>query len=105
MTALKLLILGLGTSLAIYFFGSRWLGLAPATLREGLGRLAESIGVAAVFCVINVTVVVIFSLISRGAGRFVSLYAATDPILMVLSLLQAGAFQFWRYSNGKKDAG
>lgn len=99
LTVLALLILGFGTSLGIYLFGTRWLGLAPATLREGLGRLAESIGVAVVFYAVNVTAVVFFALVSRAVGHFVSLYAATDEILIVLSLLQAGAFQFWRYSN------
>ena len=74
--------------------------LSPAALREGLGRLAESIGVAVAFFVINVTAVFAIVLVLRASGRFVSLYAPTDPILIILSLIQAATFQFWRYSNG-----
>ena len=105
MTVLTLLILGFGTSLGACLLGTRWLGLSRATLPEGLSRLTESIGVAVVFFVVNVTVVVIFVLVSRAAGRFVSLHALTDPMLIILSLLQAAAFQFWQRSDRKKDEG
>ena len=100
MTTLTLLILGVGTSVGAYLFGTRLLRLSPAALRESLGRLAELIGVAVAFFVINVTAVVVMTFVVRAAGRFVSLYGATDPILIGLSLIQAAAFQFWRYSNG-----
>ncbi len=100
MTTLTLLILAIGTSFGAYLFGTRLLRISPAALREGLGRLAESIGVAVTFFVVNVTAVVVIVLVLRAAGRFVSLYTATDPILIVLSLIQAAAFQFWRYSHG-----
>ena len=62
----------------------------------------KPIGVAVAFFVINVTAVVVIVLVLRATGRFVSLHAATDPILIVLSVIQAAAFQFWRYSNGHK---
>ena len=100
MTTLTLLILGVGTSLGAYLLGTRLLRLSPAALREGLGRLAESIGIAGAFFVINVTAVFAIVLVLRASGRFVSLYAPTDPILIILSLIQAATFQFWRYSNG-----
>lgn len=105
MTVLTLLILGFGTSLGAYLFGTRRLGLSPAALQEGLSTLAESIGVAVVFVVVNGTIVFILALVSRASGGSVSLYAPTDSSLRVLALFQAAAFQFWRHSNGKKDEG
>ena len=105
MTVLTLLILAFGTSLGAYLFGTRWLGLSRGALQEGLSTLAESIGVAVVFFVVNGTVVFILALVLRAGGGSVSLYAPTDPSLRVLALFQAAAFQFWRYSNGKKDEG
>jgi mannose/fructose/N-acetylgalactosamine-specific phosphotransferase system component IID len=98
---LNLLILVCGTSFA-YLFGTRWLGLSPTALREGLSRLAESVGVAVVFVVVNVTGVTIFVLVSRATGRFVPFDLATDLNLIVLSLLQAAAFQLWRYSSRER---
>ncbi len=100
MTTLTLLALGIGTSFGAYLIGTRRLRFSRAALGEGLGRLAESIGVSVAFFVVNATAVVVIALVSRAAGRFVSLYTATDPILIVLSLVQAAAFQFWRYSHG-----
>ena len=102
MTTLTALILGLGTSVGAYLFGTRLLKLSPAALGKGLGKLAESIGVAVVFFVVNVTAVVVIVLVLRTAGHFVSLYVATDHILIVLSLIQAAIFQFWDYTNFQK---
>ena len=102
MTTLTLLILGMGTSLGAYLLGTRLLKLSPAALREGLGRLAESIGIGVVFFVVNATAVLIIVLGLRAAGPFVPLYAPADPVLIILSLIQAATFQFWRYSSSHK---
>ena len=98
MIPLLLLALVFTTSLGAYWLGTRWLGYSRRLFRLALGRATETIGLALVFFAVNVTIVVFIVLVLRTLGRFASLYVATDPVLLILSGLQALGFQFWRYA-------
>ena len=97
MFGLDLLVLVIITSIGIYVIGRR-MGL-PTSLRRAVVQTAETAGVVAAFLALNVAIVVVLSFILRTVGFFVSLYIATDIMLVILSSIQAVAFQFWRYSD------
>ena len=81
-----------------YFVGTRWMGL-QSSVRTSLAHTAETVGIAVVFFIANATVLVVGALTMRALGVFVSLYLATDLMLVILSSIQAVVFQFWRYSD------
>lgn len=90
-----LLLVGL-TSAGAYVVGTSGLGLSGARLRVALGRVLESVGITAIFFMVNLAVAVTVILATRVVmGRFVSLYLAADETLLVLSLLQGLTFQWW----------
>lgn len=95
MSELFLLALVAATSLLAYALG-RWGVGFPASLRPGLRRTTETVGVAVVFYTVNVMITVAGTLALRALGLFVSLYYATDYVLIILSFLQALVFQNWR---------
>ena len=98
MFGLDLLVLVIITSVGIYIFGTRWMGL-QSSVRTSLAHTAETVGIAVVFFIGNATVLVVGALTMRALGVFVSLYLATDLTLVILSSIQAVVFQFWRYSD------
>lgn len=65
----------------------------------------ECIGLGLGFLVLNVFVVVAAILVSRiGGGRFVSLSAADDITIGVLSLLQGACFRLWRRQSDEEHS-
>ena len=102
MFGLDLLVLVIITSVGIYIFGMRWMGLS-VSLRPAVAQTAETAGVTAAFLVLNVGVIVVLSLVLRALGFVVSLYLATDAVLVILSSIQAVVFQSWRYSDESGD--
>lgn len=84
------------TSAGGYVVGVRRLGLRRTSLRAALGTSLECIGLAFMFLVLNTVLGVALVLAVRAVGpTFVSLYIVSDPLLAVLSLFQAIAFQAW----------
>ena len=85
------------------------LGFAVATRRFGWparavitasGKVLECVGLAVVFCLLNVAVGAALILAGRAvSGRFVSLYLGADQTLLAASALQALLFQWWRESS------
>jgi hypothetical protein len=102
MPSLFFLALVAVTSTAAYGLGRRWLG-APRAIGPAAARTAETIGVAVVFHAANVGLIVATVLALRTTGTFLSIYAATDETLVIVSSLQALAFQLWRYSGGRPE--
>ena len=98
-----LLVLVTMTSLLAYTLG-RWRFGFPVSLRPGLRRTSETVGVAVVFYAVNVLATVAGTLALRALGLFVSLYYATDYVLVILSFIQALVFQNWRY-RGRGQGG
>lgn len=93
--AFVLLVFGL-TSAGGYVLATRGLRLAPRALGSAVGRMLECLGLTLVFLVANVVVGAGASLASRSLGTFVSLYLSADFSLLLLSLVQAVVFQWWR---------
>jgi hypothetical protein len=85
------------TSLGTFLLGARVLGLSGRGLRAAVGKTLECVGLTLVFFLANLgagmAVVLLGRLLARG---FVSVYLANDVTLLVLSLLQGLAFQWWR---------
>jgi hypothetical protein len=97
MEQLFIFILILVTSAAAYWAGSKGPGLSSGPLRTAIGRMLESIGFIVVFFAVNLAVAVVIILAIRTLTPwFVSIYLADDVVLLVLSLLQGIAFQWWR---------
>lgn len=93
--AFVLLLVGL-TSAGACWVGTRALGLSGIGLRVALGRMLESVGMAVIFFVVNLSVGVTGILIARMVtGTFVSLYLAADETILLLSLFQGLTFQWW----------
>lgn len=85
------------TSLGAYLLGAKGLKLPGRAIRKAIGKMLECLGMMFVFLGINIAVGVIVILAARAVtGEFVSLYLASDGTLLVLSLIQGLAFQWWR---------
>jgi hypothetical protein len=88
-----LIVAGL-TSVAIYLLGVR---LSRQGLWQALGKAFECLGLTLALLLLNLAVGMIAILATRSlTGRFISLYHVSDITLLMLSLLQALAFQAWR---------
>jgi len=95
-TVFVLALVGL-TSLMAYVAGVRRLGLRGAGVRAAAGRMLECFGLVLVFSGLNLAVGFLGVLCLRSlTGRFISLYLNTDVSLVILSLVQAVVFQWWR---------
>ena len=91
-----LLLLGALTSLALFAAGRRWLPLPSGGGREALLRALECAGLTFVLLVLNVAAGFLLVLALRAlTGSFVSLYLNTDAVLVLISVLQAVALQWW----------
>ena len=85
------------TSVGAYLVGAKGLGLSGTGIRRAVSKMLECLGMTLVFLAINITVAVVAILAARVLTRgFVSLYSAADETLLVLSLIQGLAFQWWR---------
>ena len=90
-----LLLFGL-TSPLIVGAGVRVLGLRARTLPAALSRVLECVGLAVVLVLVNVGAGFLLVLALRPlTGTFVSLYLNTDAMIVVMSVLQAVALQWW----------
>jgi hypothetical protein len=97
MVSLALAIVVALTSLAAYRVGTRRLGLRPTDLRHAGARAIESAGFTVLFLLANVAVGTIAILSIRHlTGYFITAYLISDITLVVLSVLQALCFQWWR---------
>ncbi len=89
------LLLLVGTSLVGVAAGLTW-RLPLRGLSAALGKTLEAIGLAMLFCAVNLFVGAALVLLLRAiTGRFVSLYYAADVVLLVCSALLALFFQRW----------
>lgn len=87
------------TSVGAYLVGANGLGLSGSGLRKAVGKMVECFGMMLVFFVVNLAAGMIAILtarvLTRGLGRSTSLPNETATLL-VFSLLQDLAFQWWR---------
>lgn len=97
-----LLIIGAlaATSAGAGFVGERYLGLTRGSAPSALAKLLECLGLSLLFMILNVAVVtgVAFG-IRTLTPFFVSAYSAGDASVVVFSVCQAIAFQWWRFSG------
>ena len=85
------------TSVGAYLVGAKGLKLSGTAVQKAVSKMLEYLGMAFVFLGINIAVAVIAIVAARVLTRgFVSLYLAGDGTLLVLSLIQGLAFQWWR---------
>jgi len=92
-TAFILVVVGL-SSLAAALVAR---GRSRRRWRSAVGKTLETIGLAAVFLLVNVGVGFFLTLLARAAGgRFVSLYHSDDVTILAVSVLQALVFQWSR---------
>ena len=85
------------TSWLAWWGGRGWARLDKAAVRPALVRLLECAGLVVAFYVLNLLVGFVAVLVLRKVtGSFISMYVNTDATLVVLSALQAVAFQWWR---------
>jgi hypothetical protein len=94
--AFILIIVGL-TSLGTYIVGIKRLRLSASGLWVALGEAFACVGLTVIFFLLNLAIGMLAILAARFfSGGFVSLYTASDLTMLVLSGLQALAFQAWR---------
>jgi type IV secretory pathway VirB3-like protein len=97
-----LIVAGL-TSVGSYILGVKGLRLSRSELWLALGRACECVGLTLAFFLLNMAVAMFVILAGRSlSGRFVSIYIASDITLLIVSLLQALAFQAWRESSRQR---
>lgn len=92
-TAFILVVAGLSTLVAglVGRRGSR------RSLGSAVGKTLESVGLMVAFLLGNLAVGFVLALVARVAGGgFVSLYVNDDVSIVILSVLQALVFQWWR---------
>jgi hypothetical protein len=85
------------TSAAAYLAGTRCRVLHRSELARAAMDVLESLGLAVVFLVGNLTVGTAAILGFRAlTGHFISVYVVSDAVLPIFSLIQALVFQRWR---------
>jgi hypothetical protein len=93
-TAFILVVVALTSAAAGVFFVR---GRPHRRLGSAIGKALETVGIAAVFLFLNLGLGFCLTLLVRAvAGSFVSLYVNDDVAIVVLSVLQALVFQWWR---------
>lgn len=91
-----LVLVGLSSGVA-YLIGVNAHRRSRVALRAAMGKMLECLGTTVVFFGINLAAGMVIALMGRLVTRqVVSLYLANDISLLVLSFLQALAFQWWR---------
>ncbi|MBI2204994.1 MAG: hypothetical protein HYU41_14185 [Candidatus Rokubacteria bacterium] len=94
------------TSLGGYALARRGFRLPARQLRVAVGWMLECIGLTVGFLIVNVAVgaalVHVFRLLTP---RFVAIYAATDTVLIPLSLVQALILCGWRAARTPNAGG
>ncbi len=90
------LLLATSSSLLLWIWGRRRLGLSGPGLGRALASLLECLGWAVLIYAVNLVAgLAVTALVRTASGRFVSLYPVADPVLFILSLLQALVFCWW----------
>jgi hypothetical protein len=85
------------TSLVAYLIAVKRLGWRPSDLPRALGWMAESVGAGVIFALVNVVTAAGLVLAARAlTGRFSSLYALDDLVLLTVSMLQGWVWTLWR---------
>lgn len=85
------------TSLGAYLIGTRGLSLRRGELAAAILEMLESLGLTVIFLLGNLAAGSALILGLRAlTGQFISVYWLNDISLLVLSVLQALAFHFWR---------
>lgn len=85
------------TSAGAYWLGSRRLGLPGRTLPAAAGRMVECLGAIILFLVVNVSLSMAVILGIRAlSGHFLSLHLVADRTVVLLSMMQALVFEWWR---------
>jgi hypothetical protein len=93
-TAFILVVVALTSAAAAMLFVR---GRAHRRLGSAIGKALETLGIAAVFLFLNLGFGFCLALLARTvAGSFVSLYLNDDVAIVILSVLQALVFQWWR---------
>lgn len=97
MESIFVLLLATLSSLALWLWGRRRLGLTAVGLKSAVASTLECLGLAVVLYAANVVLgLALTALVRAVSGHFVSLYHTADPVLFLLSLLQALLFCWWR---------
>jgi hypothetical protein len=77
-------------------------GAQGRSFGAAIGKTLETVGLAALFLLLNVALGFSLALVARVvAGSFFSLYLNDDVTIVVLSVLQALVFQWWRQPDGR----
>lgn len=103
MEALFLLSLIAATSAgALHRARRRGLSARPDAIRAAAWHVMECVGLTAVFFAANLALGALLTLVIRAlTPLFVSLYLSADVSLLVLSTLQALAYQRWREASAE----
>jgi hypothetical protein len=97
-----LVIAAVVSSLVAYATMRRWLGVSTESLRTALWRTIECVGVILLFLAGNVLIEIVLVLLARQiSGRFISLYFASDPLVVAIACVQGLVACWWRYYSGK----
>ena len=101
MERLPILVVVALTSVGIYLIGAKRLGLPPSGFRKAVGKMLEGVGMTLVLFAVNLAAGA-FTILAAGmvTGEF-SLYLITHEAdkWLVLSLVQALTFQWWREAS------
>ena len=93
-TPFILLVVALSSAAAAMFFVR---GRPHRRLGSAIGRALETVGIAAVFLFLNLGLGFCLALLGSAVeGSFLSLYVNDDVAIVILSVLQALVFQWWR---------
>jgi hypothetical protein len=96
-SALALLAVAFSSAVVLVVVARR----APlAALRPAAATLLEGLGAGLLLFLVNVTLAALVVLASRRLGLWLSLYAAADVTLLVLSLLQGLTLVLWLRAHG-----
>lgn len=97
MLALALAAVVALTSLGAYLWGRRRLDLPRAGLGRALAGALEALGLAALFFLANLGLLVIPLLVARGLGSpFVSVYSVDYVAIGAVAIVQGLVFRGWR---------
>lgn len=103
MQALPLLVIVALTSALAYGLGVTVFGLSRTGVRRAATIAVEIVGFGAAFFALNVVISMTAALALRRAGGFFSLYASSDVVLLLFSMLQGLVFATWRQTGRRGD--
>ena len=102
MPTILLVIAAVLSSVVAHAVMRRALGVSTASLRVAVWRTIECVGVILLFLAGNVLIEIVLVLLARQvSGRFISLYAASDPLVVAIACLQGLVACWWRHYSGR----